>query len=271
MRSDSAAPTQDEDTPSYSGEVDVLGLPMRVVSEDGVEYTVRAFAATEAAIELLWDSFRNHTVLFSDENKDNLQAFTNFVLAADTVILEVIGCGVVYLTELVPESEANGHYLFWDKKTRGRQRLLLSVLAWFSRELKLHRINAEIPIYAYAALHRMQKLGICAEGRRRQSVLKDGVWWDSVLFGIIDTEFTNEAVEAGRLVRTVEERSWHGLIESQSKGARSALMTKILGSDNGGSTDAAGAAEDAAGGGSAYDNIGGSAFRPENEAGELQS
>jgi RimJ/RimL family protein N-acetyltransferase len=57
------------------------------------------------------------------------------------------------------------------------------------RELGLHRIQLGVVAFNLAGIRAYQKAGFIEEGRRRESVLHDGRWYDDVLMSILDHEW----------------------------------------------------------------------------------
>ena len=57
------------------------------------------------------------------------------------------------------------------------------------REMGLHRIELTVAPYNPAGIRAYTKAGFAEEGRRRQSVLHDGRWYDEVLMSILDHEW----------------------------------------------------------------------------------
>lgn len=57
------------------------------------------------------------------------------------------------------------------------------------REMGLHRIQLVVAPFNPAGIRVYQKVGFVEEGRRRESVLHDGRWYDEVLMSILDREW----------------------------------------------------------------------------------
>lgn len=195
---------------------------LEVVSEDEITYLVRPFRASRDALWRLWECVQRHEVLTSDFTRGNFDYFMEYVLDPETVLFEVLEqdekeetldkVGVVYADHLIPGFRAEGHFIFWDYRLAGRQSLLLCVMAEFMDLFHLERLDVEVPINAYAALRRVQKMGFLIEGRRRKAVKVKGVWIDSLLFGVLREELTETAVEEGCIKRHPREESWFGLL-----------------------------------------------------------
>jgi hypothetical protein len=80
---------------------------------------------------------------------------------------------------IVPEHQGNGYgpeavswLLDWCFLTAGLHRVELGVFEWNERARKIY-----------------ERLGFVAEGRQRESLWKDGRWWDRISMGILEHEW----------------------------------------------------------------------------------
>ena len=193
-----------------------LGLPFNVRSEDGLLYTVDAYPMTFENIRHLWTRFARHRVLASDFAYGEPGVFFRMIMARTTVVLKVGDVGILYLTDLIPGYDAEGHYFFWDRVTDGRHKLILHGLKWAMDSFNLHRVNIDIPKHAYAALHRVHKIGFRLEGVSKEAILYKEKWHDVFHFGVLVSELTDTALSSGFLERVGDERGWFGLLKRDS-------------------------------------------------------
>jgi RimJ/RimL family protein N-acetyltransferase len=63
------------------------------------------------------------------------------------------------------------------------------IVGYAFREMGLHRIQLAVAPFNPAGIRAYQKAGFAEEGRRRESVLHDGRWYDEVLMSILDHEW----------------------------------------------------------------------------------
>ena len=63
------------------------------------------------------------------------------------------------------------------------------IVGYGFRELGLHRIGLSVSEFNQAGIRAYEKAGFTVEGRRRESVLHDGRWYDNVLMSILDYEW----------------------------------------------------------------------------------
>jgi hypothetical protein len=196
----------------------MLNLPLSIVSEDNKEYTLLPWQPVVEDIIELWSKYSKYKVLFSDVVVNNPQQFCSIILAPTTIVLlvkqEGKDVGLLYITDIRPLHSADAHYFFWDRKTDGRQRLILVAMRWAMDEFKLHRLNSAIPITAYSALHRVRRIGMYLEGRKRQSIRIQGKWLDTLLFSVIREEITEEAIEKAYIERPSFEYRWFNLLRN---------------------------------------------------------
>lgn len=196
------------------------GLPMEIESEDGKLYTLSVYQPTVQSVDFLWREAAKYEFLFSDATLGDPERFVQYLLSPGVMIF-LVSCeeepvGILYADQVREGIDARVHYLFWDRHPKGRQRLLLTAMRWFLDTFELHRFNMEIPVYAFAALRRMKKMGIRIEGRRRQGIFFRGKWQDLLLFGVTRSELSDAALTSAKLARTAEEADWFGVYSSDS-------------------------------------------------------
>ena len=66
---------------------------------------------------------------------------------------------------------------------------MLKVLDIAFYEYNLHRIWVDVPVYNVHAEHMCARLGFVLEGHLRSTHPKDGEWYDSVIMGLLETEY----------------------------------------------------------------------------------
>lgn len=78
------------------------------------------------------------------------------------------------------------------RKGYGSQALSMLLRYAFS-ELNLFRVTAVTPAYNDGAIHLFQKFGFVEEVRRRKAINRDGEFWDLVSFGLLNSEWREQA------------------------------------------------------------------------------
>lgn len=208
--------TQAESTQLSSDKI--YGLPFTVASDDGKEeFEVRLFNCAHQNVEALWQVCREYKVMLPDSVREDYSAFLSVLMAPSTVVVTLGNVGIAYATSVVPTESAMVHYLFWDKKQRNRQKLLLRCINWLMLEFALHRVNISIPRFASAALHRVKCMGFKLEGIMREALLHNGRWADCFIFGVLASELTPEVLESGYIKRSIAESEWFGALNDDER------------------------------------------------------
>ncbi|MCI0609672.1 MAG: GNAT family N-acetyltransferase [Anaerolineae bacterium] len=78
------------------------------------------------------------------------------------------------------------------RKGYGSQALNMLIRFAFA-ELNLFRVSARVPEYNEAAIALFEKFGFMEEVRRRQALDRDGRRWDLIVFGLLNSEWQNQA------------------------------------------------------------------------------
>lgn len=58
-------------------------------------------------------------------------------------------------------------------------------------EMSLHKISLEVLSTNYRAINLYKKLGFIVDGIKREELLKDGVWVDSIIMSILKSDYEN--------------------------------------------------------------------------------
>lgn len=82
------------------------------------------------------------------------------------------------------------------RKGYGSQALSM-LLRYAFGELNLYRVTAVVPAYNEGGLRLFQKFGFMEEIRRRQALNRDGQFWDLVSFGLLHSEWREQAGAQG--------------------------------------------------------------------------
>lgn len=212
--------------------MDNLNLPIEIESEDEEIYLISLFQATVENMEYIWEKVNKFEFMFSDDLHKNREAFFEYLLSPGVVVLAIIQgedvdeikpVGIVYIDQIRPAYDARMHYIFWDRKQKGRHRVIFTAAEWFFSQFEFHRMTIEVPVFAYAALRRLLRLGVLIEGRKHDAVKRNGKWHDVLLFGVQNSEVTPESIIEGKLERSEAESTWFGLLDNSSDFAHAVL------------------------------------------------
>lgn len=160
-------------------------------------------------IKFLWDKLKEFDVLFNDFVREDFEAFVNrFIVEVDGVpeptgiFWSVDDVGLIYLNELRPLESAQAHFLFWDRRFKGREKLCQELLAYAFEKYKFQVIYVQVPLYAPRTISAVEKLGFFQEGRLRNRSLYKDEWFDLYVYSILPDE-----VEPGQIFET-RSRGW---------------------------------------------------------------
>ena len=88
------------------------------------------------------------------------------------------------------------HCMFWigigEPASRGMgfgSEALRLMLQWCFLEMNLNRVGLEVMSYNTRAIATYERMGFQHEGRQRQSVIRDGVYYDLILMSILRSEW----------------------------------------------------------------------------------
>ena len=133
----------------------------------------------EAVFSYILDRLVEHDTWWSDFERGRREAAVRVLSAVTSIVFEVWEVsadrdrgaqpnGIIILTDILPGCDAKCHFIFFDGKLRDKTPLLRNVIRWAFTTLKVHRLSAEVPDYAFAlAKYAREQLGFRyeAEGR----------------------------------------------------------------------------------------------------------
>lgn len=163
------------------------------------ELTTRATFAKK--VRQLYEQTRKFDVLFSDYTRGDPDSFMATFLDPRGVWMEVIlnegspPVGCMYLTNIIPRMDVQGHFTFWDSIGSGREPVIWKGMEWVFERYDLERISVEIPPYQRGVIRFIKRLGFQEEGIRRHGIYSKDKWVDLMLFGILRAEFEEKYYE----------------------------------------------------------------------------
>jgi len=188
--------------------------PNRIMEEFQVECeepggkvlrTVRLCRLSYDKLVELYKHSSEFGVLFNNHFQNDLESFLGIFVDMDAggavhgrgLAWEVDDVGLLYLTDIRPEFEAVAHFTFWDRRFRGRERLIRTGLQLAFSHLGFHRIVAEVPLYAQSTIRAVERVGFVKEGRKREAVKYKGEWFDTLLYSILERDLEKLEEEDG--------------------------------------------------------------------------
>lgn len=143
-------------------------------------------------IKFLWNKLKDFDTLFNDFVKGDFQTFINhFIVMVDGeprpagLFWDVDDVGMFVLNDIKPGDSAQAHFLFWDKRFRGREKLCREMLAYLFLTYNFRRIWVEVPLHSYWTIRAVERLGFVHEGRKRKATLWKGEWYDTNIYSIL--------------------------------------------------------------------------------------
>lgn len=141
----------------------------------------------------LWDTMSAHKSLFSDLTRGDESNFIALLSDPNSFWLEVLNAadetvGIIYLQNLDSVVDAEVHINFFDRDVIGKVDLCKAVMQWVFARFPFNRLTAIVPEKYFAAKRMAEFVGFTHEGRRRESILMNGEWWDEIMFGILRRE-----------------------------------------------------------------------------------
>lgn len=173
--------------------------------EGRVEREVRLAPLSVESLTRYWDKLSKFKTLFNRHIRDLNDFIKTWIrtegdtIKANGIIWEVDDVGILYLTDIYPVFQANGHFTFWDQRYKGREMLILEMLQYVFNEYGFRRITVEVPLFIQPTLRFVQELGFTREGRLRKMAFYNNEWWDVILFSMLEEEI-NGCIEARRAV-----------------------------------------------------------------------
>lgn len=182
------------EVPCRNRKVGEQNLRLRLLKEGPKNYGMDAKKIAE-----MWNEAKNHDVLFSDYTAGKFEPFLDVIVDPRGVWMEIVDesdsiVGVMYITNITPGFDAQGHFTFWDSVASGREPLALFAMEFLMDRYDLHRMSAMIPVYQKGVIRFTERLGFQKEGTIREAIPHKGKWLPAHIFGILRDE-VNDMIE----------------------------------------------------------------------------
>jgi RimJ/RimL family protein N-acetyltransferase len=155
--------------------------------------TVRVGDYSFKTLKLLWENLSQFETLFNDHFEKDFSRFVSAFVRQENgepvptgLMWLVDDIGMLRLTDMVPLESASAHFIFWDRRFRGREELIRKMLEHVFEKYKFHRIKVEVPLYAQKTLVAVERIGFTKEGRMREAVRYKGEWFDANLYSMLE-------------------------------------------------------------------------------------
>ena len=172
-------------------------LSVMCEEKDGnVERKIYSFVHTKESIQKFYEKSKELKTIFSKEFFGDFEKFCATFFSKDAAgkvtpqgLFWLVDdyVGMFYVTDIYPGIDAQCHYLFFDKKHKGRENLAKEMLRYLFKEFKFHRLSIELPNYASDSTRRfIQNIGFHYEGKKSKSAILNGIWYDVNLYGLLN-------------------------------------------------------------------------------------
>src|SRR5262245_29195027 len=152
----------------------------------------RPLILTKPKLEYLWDRMSQFPQVFDDVIPRTFEAFKEGMLAPTNQFYEILQgdetLGLAAATQVRPRLDANMHLVMFDRRLRGREEIILAAMRDFAKRAQLSRMTACLPEDNKTAIKLVTRLGFRLEGVMRKAHLRDGVYRDYHIFGILREE-----------------------------------------------------------------------------------
>lgn len=140
----------------------------------------------------MWEKMKQYPQVFDDVIPRTFEEFKNGLLAPTNQFYEFVQgedvIGLAAATQVRPRLDANIHIVMFDRRLRGREEVMKIALQDFARRAQLRRITACLPEDNRTAIKLALRLGFKLEGVMRKAHLRDGVYRDFHIFGVLFEE-----------------------------------------------------------------------------------
>jgi RimJ/RimL family protein N-acetyltransferase len=156
---------------------------------------------TPENLKVFWERARKLRTIFANDVNGDFKRFMEIFVSQDNdgqlrshglfwIIDDFVG--VYYLTNITG-IEAKAHYMFFDRRHRGREELTREMLRYVFRRYGFWRLTVDVPMYASKSTFGfVTALGFKKEGRKRKAIEYKGERFDVATFGILREDLLTE-------------------------------------------------------------------------------
>lgn len=139
----------------------------------------------------LWERICSQDYAFDDFSRGKWEWFC-FMLADPRYKFFLIGDAGLFLVEGAEEDKvANIHFVVWDRNfsLHHDKGPAIELVDWLFNEIRVHRINGNIPSYNRLAPRFVLSMGFKYEGDMREAVLWKGKYHNVQIYGLLQKEW----------------------------------------------------------------------------------
>lgn len=141
-------------------------------------------------LEWLWERVKETEYSFDDITRDNPNYFLGILFSPTSAFYEVGDEGLIVVRDIVPKVNAMFHSAIWGRL--GPHKLLkvaTQVLDQLFGAFELHRITTVAPRCHPKAARLATLMGFKFEGSMRQAFLRESIYHDMDIYGLLHDEF----------------------------------------------------------------------------------
>lgn len=153
----------------------------------------------------MWEKQRKYKTLMGKEIA-HFEQFLDFFIHQDkTGAIEPKGlcfviddlAGIFWLSDIHYPAYAEVHYTFFDGRHKGRLNLVRAGIKYAFDKWQFNRLYVRVALYAKLPIRFVESLGFIKEGRLRQCVQYNNVWWDVNCYSLLKDE-VKKYVDTGK-------------------------------------------------------------------------
>lgn len=124
--------------------------------------------------------------MFDDNTYGDFDVFMATLMSPKNAFFDLEGdAGLVSFTDIQPRVNANLHFIFYDKKLKGKEPVMLSIIHDMFELGKLRRITCGIPEDRITGIKLIKRIGFKQEGMLRCAYLRNGYYLNTGIYGLL--------------------------------------------------------------------------------------
>lgn len=148
-------------------------------------------------VNFLWEQMLKFPFVFDDFTFKRHDIFVESLTLSDNLIFEVWRegdskledmAGLVNVSNVQPYLDGLLHFLFFDRKLRGKEDVMTRIIVHVMDMMKLRRITCAVPSDRGTGIQILGRLGFSREGRIRKKFLRKEKYLDVIIYGLLREE-----------------------------------------------------------------------------------
>lgn len=166
-----------------------MSSSQQVLSEAEEDLSWEPLVLTQEKMNRLWAKFSQIPAVFDDFTRGSPKAFFEIMVSKDAMFYEIGDeVGIASAVAIRPRLDAIVHLTFFDRRLKGREKVLTDIMHEVMTKFQLRRLTAAVPCNRRIMIRYLRRLGFREEGVMRDAYLTEGRYLDMVLFGLLKEE-----------------------------------------------------------------------------------